>query len=605
MRVRFWGTRGSIATPGPQTVRYGGNTSCIEIRTRRGTLLVLDAGTGLRGLGIALTEEGAVARRGHLLIGHTHWDHIQGFPFFAPLLERGNEWDVYAPRGFGASLRETLAGQMQYTYFPLSLDALGATIHYHELVEGTFLAGDVRVTARYMNHPALTLGYRIEADGITVVYATDHECHSSAAALLGAPLSRILGPLHPGDSRHCEFIAGADLLIHDAQYTTAEYQSHVGWGHSTLEYATDLAIAGAIKRLALFHHDPRHDDAAVDAMVAVGRQRVLDAGSAVDVFAAAEAMVIELQAPGAMVRPAAGDAQAEVDTSAIERKVVLIACADANLALQLRAAVVAEGLFVAAAADQLEALTIAGAEPLALAIVERQCAGDARSFCRALRSGGDMAQLPLIMVVPAGESVDADQPDRLTEWVTLPFSPEYLRTKLRAGLLRTRARWQRAPLPEQEQQRLHALRRLALLDSPAEERFDRITRLAARLFDVPIALISFVDQDRQWFKSRFGNIGAQTSREQSFCAHAILGTQALVVSDALGDERFADNPLVIAEPRVRFYAGQPIAAPDGSLVGTICLLDHQPRDFGDAELRALCDLAALAERELQAGAEPL
>ena len=173
MQVRFWGTRGSIATPGPSTVRYGGNTSCVEVRTQGGTLLVLDAGTGLRPLGEALAAQGDAAHHGHLLIGHTHWDHIQGFPFFAPLFKAGNQWDVYAPRGFGASLRETLAGQMQYTYFPISLDAMGATIRYHDLVEGSFTIDDARVTARYLNHPALTLGYRVETCGAVVVYSTN------------------------------------------------------------------------------------------------------------------------------------------------------------------------------------------------------------------------------------------------------------------------------------------------------------------------------------------------------------------------------------------------------------------------------------------------
>ena len=153
-------------------------------------------------------------------------------------------------------------------------------------------------------------------------------------------------------------------------------------------------------------------------------------------------------------------------------------------------------------------------------------------------------------------------------------------------------------MPAHEEQRLHTLRSLALLDTPAEERFDRITRLAAKLFDIPIALITLVDADRQWFKSRFGEIGIQMTREQSFCAHAILDSQTFVVSDALGDDRFADNPSVSGEPRIRFYAGQPMVAPDGSRVGTLCVIDHRPREFSEADLQALRDLAALAERQL-------
>ena len=206
MHVRFWGTRGSIATPGPQTVRYGGNTSCVAVRTSQGTQLVFDAGTGIRALGDALVAQGAAQQRGHILIGHTHWDHIQGFPFFAPLFDGANTWDVYAPRGFGTSLRETLAGQMQYAYFPVNLDAMGASLRYHDLVEGSFTIDRARVTARYLNHTALTLGYRVEVDGVVLVYATDHECHSRAAGRLGRPLGQVLGEMHPGDRRHSEFI---------------------------------------------------------------------------------------------------------------------------------------------------------------------------------------------------------------------------------------------------------------------------------------------------------------------------------------------------------------------------------------------------------------
>src|SRR5512144_3052748 len=158
MRVRFWGTRGSIAAPGPDTVRYGGNTSCIELRSDSGTLVVIDCGTGAHRLSQSLVKSGPHPLRGHVLISHTHWDHIQGLPFFAPLFVPGNEWDIYAPHGFEQSVQETLAGQMQYTYFPVALSDLGASIRYHELIEGTFAIGGIRVTTQFLNHPALTLG---------------------------------------------------------------------------------------------------------------------------------------------------------------------------------------------------------------------------------------------------------------------------------------------------------------------------------------------------------------------------------------------------------------------------------------------------------------
>ena len=165
MRVRFWGTRGSLAKPGPTTLRYGGNTSCVEVRTADGTLIVLDCGTGAHGLGWRSRAPASAPLRGHLLITHTHWDHIQGFPFFAPLFVPGNEWDIYAPGGLGQQLEATLAGQMEYTYFPVTLAQCGATIRFHDLTEGSFEIGPVRVVAQYLNHPALTLGYRLEAGG--------------------------------------------------------------------------------------------------------------------------------------------------------------------------------------------------------------------------------------------------------------------------------------------------------------------------------------------------------------------------------------------------------------------------------------------------------
>ncbi len=613
MRVQFWGTRGSIATPGPQTVRYGGNTSCVSVQTRSGTQLVIDAGTGLRGLGISLMQQSQAARRGHLLISHTHWDHIQGFPFFTPLFEVGNEWDVYAPRGFGPSLRDTLAGQMQYTYFPVNLDEMGATIRYHDLIEGSFMIDDVRVTARYLNHPALTLGYRIEVDGITLVYASDHEGHGHASAL-GLPLGQVLGALHPGDTRHLDFIAHADLLIHDTQYTAAQYPDRLGWGHSTLEYVVDMAIAAGVRQLALFHHDPERDDNALDAMVEAGRQRVHDTGATVALFGAAEGAALTLDAPPTAATPARGDAKAEVDvnTHVLTEKQVLIVCADPQLAREIGDVVQTEGLLATIADSPQDALRAAHPQRLALAVIaHRPGSHDGLALATALRACQGLSQLPVLMLA-SPEACVADQTDPtealavhpprpLTEWLCPPFTRQYLRTQLRAGLLRTHARWQAPAMPAAEDHRLQALHKLEILDTAPEERFDRITRLAARFFGVPIALISLVDHDRQWFKSRNGLQMDQTSREVSFCGHAILKGETLVVPDALADDRFADNPLVLSEPRLRFYAGHPIVAPDGSRIGTLCLIDHTPRHFGASQIKALRDMAALVERELHAG----
>src|SRR5712692_9324990 len=264
MRVRFWGTRGSIAKPGPRTVRYGGNTSCVEVRAADGTLIVLDCGTGAHDLGQALLASANGPMLGHLLITHTHWDHIQGFPFFAPLFVPGNEWHIYEPGGLGQHLEAALAGQMEYTYFPISLDQLAAGVRYHDLVEGTFDVGGVRVTARYLNHPALALGYRLEAGGATVVYAVDHEPHSRHQPEPAGRAGPAARPVHAEDQRHVEFLAGADLVIHDAMYTMDEYPSKINWGHSAAEHAVDFAVAAGARRLALFHHEPMRDDAALD-----------------------------------------------------------------------------------------------------------------------------------------------------------------------------------------------------------------------------------------------------------------------------------------------------------------------------------------------------
>jgi phosphoribosyl 1,2-cyclic phosphodiesterase/DNA-binding response OmpR family regulator len=597
MRVRFWGTRGSIAKAGPTTVRYGGNTSCVEVRSARGTLLVLDCGTGAHGLGQALSE-GAAPVRGHLLLTHTHWDHIQGMPFFMPLFVPGNEWDVYAPRGLRQSLRQTLAGQMQYPYFPVSLEQLGATIRYHGLVEGSFRIDDVTVTAQYLNHPALTLGYRIEADGVAVVYATDHEPHAKL---------RWAEALDTGEEqRHARLIAGGDLVIHDAQYLASEYAQKAGWGHSPVEYVVETARRAGVKRLVLHHHDPLRDDDAIDRLLEVARRELAASGSPLVVLAAAEGQVIDVE-PVAPLPPGVecqDVARLTAAPPALDQQAVLIAVADTALRRALADAVEADGARVLAASDGRAAVGLALAERPAVVFLERALPGaDALELARTIRRGPDAwsREVPIVVVAASEAAADRDggAAAGVTDWLVAPFSAVYARTRVHAWRLRQAVRWQAAPRPPGEERRLAALRRLALLDTEDEERFDRITRLAAALFDVPIALVTLVDAERQWFKSSRGFATRATEREASFCAHVILDAQPMIVPDARLDPRFADSPLVTGEPGVRFYAGYPLTLPDGSRVGTLCLMDRRPRTLSAEERDRLRDLAMLAEREVR------
>jgi CheY-like chemotaxis protein len=449
MRIRFWGTRGSLAKPGRSTVRYGGNTSCVEVRTADNTLIVLDCGTGAHGLGQALVAAGSQPVHGHLLIGHTHWDHIQGFPFFAPLFSAGNIWDIYAPSDLGRRLEETLAGQMEYAYFPVTLQQLGATIRYHELVEGHFHIGPVQVTTRYLNHPALTLGYRLQASGVVVVYATDHEPH--AAPLPNASCSLVEGmqmpPVHQEDLRHVEFLRGADLVIHDAQYTLAEYPEKLGWGHSPMEYAVDVALAAGVKRLALFHHDPLRGDAELDRLTKACRRRVAKSGAALEVFAAVEGAVVELgeQAYAAdqavrRVHPTGVHTRPKADGRG---ETVLIVDDDTDLVQLLMATLAPEGYRLLPAYDGAAALHLVRAERPSLVLLDWGMPGiDGLEVCRALRADADpqLCRIPVVLITGqvGQDKIAAGFAAGVTDYLAKPFSPSHLRSRVRGWLLRSR-----------------------------------------------------------------------------------------------------------------------------------------------------------------------
>jgi phosphoribosyl 1,2-cyclic phosphodiesterase len=292
MQVAFWGTRGSVPTPGPSTVRYGGNTACVEVRTGSGTLFILDCGTGIRELGLILLRQGGPVS-GHILLGHTHWDHISGFPFFTPAFMSGNSFKIYGARDLDRSLQSVLAGQMHHTYFPVPLGNLRAELRFEELDEGHFQVEDMLVRTHYLNHTSVCMGYRLEANGVSVAYVTDHEPYGLSVVRPGDPAPAIGrglrgGAIHAGDGRLIEFVRGVDLLIQDAQYTPEEYGARRGWGHGSTDYVTDVGIEARARRVALFHHEPTHADEEIDRMVEYSRRRARHADSTIDVFGAAE-----------------------------------------------------------------------------------------------------------------------------------------------------------------------------------------------------------------------------------------------------------------------------------------------------------------------------
>jgi len=291
--LKFWGVRGSIPTPGPSTLRYGGNTPCVEVRCGD-ALLILDAGSGIRELGNALMAQGRPITA-HLMISHSHWDHVQGFPFFIPAYVRGNSIHVYGCLGADRSLREVLEGQMEFTYFPVALDELGSAVAFHEVDEGQFQVAGVPVRAMYANHPGLCLNYRLEWEGKTAVYMCDSEPYDRLANPEDtAPAEEYVGIVEGIDPRLAEFARGADLLIADCPYTAEEYRQRRGWGHGSVEDVVQIAVDAEVKRLALFHHDPSHPDDKIDEMVEHARSLLTAARASTECFGAREQLVVTL-----------------------------------------------------------------------------------------------------------------------------------------------------------------------------------------------------------------------------------------------------------------------------------------------------------------------
>lgn len=284
--VTFWGTRGSIPTPGAHTARYGGNTSCVAVSGLPEQLVILDAGSGIRPLGRQLSRGANGPMNLDILLSHTHWDHIQGLPFFQPLNTRGNSVRIYGAAQEGVPLEEILDRQMDPVVFPVPLKALAADLRITEVVTGSFEIDGFMVEAFRLRHPGTTLGYKLTpvAGGRTIAYLTDNE--------LGPGGSYDVAPNWRGQL--VRFLGGVDTLIHDGMYSEAMIESRAGWGHSTPEQAIGLARDAGCRRLVLFHHEPEHDDVAIDALLLSARSNagVHAPGLAVD--AAMEGMALTL-----------------------------------------------------------------------------------------------------------------------------------------------------------------------------------------------------------------------------------------------------------------------------------------------------------------------
>ncbi len=297
--VRFWGVRGSIPTPGPRTRRYGGNTSCLEVRSES-TLCIFDAGTGLRELGVALMRSPPAGGLNiHLFLSHPHWDHIQGFPFFTPAYHASTTLCVYGAEG-DAKDYQLLSGQMNNAYFPVRFSDLKAKVVQKSFEDDRVDVGDFVVRRFNQKHPGGSVGFRVDHAAGSVVYATDSELD----LLLKDPEQPVKNPdsLRKLPSDLVKAIRGADLLVADAQYTDDEYLGRVGWGHPRASTVVDLACDAKVKQLALTHHDPMHSDRDTDNKVSMGVERAKAHGSDVEVFGAREGVVLKLDNPAKDIR---------------------------------------------------------------------------------------------------------------------------------------------------------------------------------------------------------------------------------------------------------------------------------------------------------------
>ncbi|CAN5592629.1 MBL fold metallo-hydrolase [soil metagenome] len=288
--VKIWGTRGSIPTPGPLTRCYGGNTSCYELRFGD-AIFICDAGSGIRELGNDLVTRGTTPLTAHLFLSHTHWDHVQGFPFFAPAYLPSSKIIVYDKSPIDSKFFRMLSGQMDGDYFPINFSDLKASITSDHLADGKREIAGVQVATFDQQHPGGSLGFAFSYAGVKVVYATDNEIDQ---LIVGDGRSNGSSVARTIARAQVDFVRDADLLIADGQYREDEYAAHTGWGHPSILTLVDLAAQANVKCLAVTHHDPDRSDKDVDALIDQARGRADALGSSVQVYAAREGVELKL-----------------------------------------------------------------------------------------------------------------------------------------------------------------------------------------------------------------------------------------------------------------------------------------------------------------------
>jgi CheY-like chemotaxis protein/ribonuclease BN (tRNA processing enzyme) len=420
-------------------MRFGGNTPCIEAVADDGTLLIFDCGTGARKLGLSLAKKGPV--RAHLLLSHTHGDHIQGLPFFLPAFTPGSRLTIYGPAGVDRSLGQAVGGSMDYAYFPVALSSLPARFDFVEIDETEFTIASLRLRTQFVNHTSPCIGYRVSVGAATFVYSTDHEAHANPAWRSDRPIG-LFDPAylaHAGDQRHVAFLKGADVLVHDTQYTSRDLPARTGWGHSTVEYAVDVALAGRVRTLVLFHHDPNRDDAGIDELIAEAEARVAASGLSLRVLAAAEGeeLVIDEGAVAPVV-------EIEPAPSALpDRARILVADDDVALVRILETVLHGDGYDVDPAYDGQDAVAKATAREYDLIVMDIQMPLlDGLAACRHLRSMDRYRTTPFIVLTARTRQDEMTEAFTagFTDYIRKPFALPQVRARVRSWLARTAAR---------------------------------------------------------------------------------------------------------------------------------------------------------------------